>query len=1058
MKLKSLTLINFKSFKDQTIKFSDYLNMIVGPNGSGKSNIIDALIFLFGSLKGKQLRISKSQDLIRFGENSCKVIGEFEINGERYLISREISKSGKNIYKINNKTVTRGEILDFFEKNGIHYEGHNFVLQGEITKIVKSSPKERLEIIKECVGIKQFDERKNKAMEELEKANTELRQIEVLYKEKKSKFEHYKKEYENLKLYNSLSMRLKQIEQGKLQKDKEKHILKLENLLNKKNELNGQRAQINAKINDLKNKIQELKNKESDLINKIEEFVNSDLIEEKSVIETEIKQIEELESKLGEKLDLISKEISKLEKKESELKEEKKKLQEELNILLKEYNELKRKEEKEIKKIIEQQEEYKKIKEKIKELDENLKFLRQERDELFKKYSILKENQTDILRLKSLEDELKNLEKNRKALKEEKQKLESQLNAIKTTLEKIKEEISEYKGKLSALKSIGINPEVVDILKESVDGVYDFAINLCTYDKKFAQGIEAAAGRRFFYIVVKNIDTALKCLDVLKKLELGKQSFIPLNVKHNFKELKKPSDPGVIDFCINLVSYPKEFDNVFKYIFGNTVLVKSHKDFKAIKGKFRAVSLDGDIYETSNIITGGSKTKFLDIKDILDKRHLHKEYEELLKDKEILEEKIKEIAEEIYLIDRKIIEINKEIEVLKSKIIDGDIEEIEEKLITVEKEIQKLESERISLLEYEPPKINIKRESEKYIPKIKEVERKISDVDKEISKVQTLIKELSNQIVEIKESKISNRLKLKRLKERLSIINETLKEVDVESIKEKLENVRKEISKFNEELETSQENLKLLDKELIRVEYEIKKCEEILENINKKIDESIPPIFVDDPVKEMSSIKKKLESMTINFNAEVEFNRAKEEFEQIKEKYEKLIRERDKIIELIKSIEKERYIRFMKGFKKIRENFQEIFSEIMKGYGDLKLIGKDPLEGGIEIVAQPYGKKISSIESLSGGEKTLTALAFILSITFYNPYPIYIFDEPDQQLDKLNAEKLGQYLKKLSEKSQVICISHRDNIVKYGDKIIGVYMREGVSATVSLDKDNIFIN
>ncbi len=1003
MKLKSLTLVNFKSFSNSKIDFGD-LTMIVGPNGSGKSNIVDALLFLFGSLKGKQLRISRTQDLIRYGENFCIVSGEFEVNGEKITISREVTKSGKNIYRLNGKIVTRNTIIDFLEKHGLHYEGYNFILQGEITKLVKASPKERLEIIKEVAGIKHFEEKIEEAKKNLEKANQDLREIEIVYKEKRNLYEKTKKEFEELKEYYLLKDRLKRLEAGKLLKEKEKISQKV--------------LKLREKLKVILNNLENLKTKKKDLLNEL-----------KSLKEEEEKAIEVLKIS-GERVSL-EKEKSELEKRIKELEERIKVLEEEKKNLklidispyYKKLSELKEKYRKEREKEEKLLENLLKTREEIKKIENEIKILREKRERSLQNYIIAKSKLPLIQKLQELKSELNLLEENRKYLKSEKETLENRLSNINKTLERIKEELNTYKGELNILKSLGINPEVVNILKETIDGVYDFAINLCSYDEKYSQAIESAAGRRFFYIVVENEDVAIKCIELLKKLNLGRQTFIPLNVKS--KPIGKISGEGIIDYAINLINFPEKFRKVFEYIFGETVIVNSPKYFK--KYNFRMATLDGDICEISKVISGGSRER-INIKKILEKSNLEKEYQELKKDKEFIEKEILKMSQKIYEIDRKIIEISKEIEVIEKEIPDVDIDILEDEIISIEEKIKELENKKNELLKVQ----EIKTESQKYENEIQKLENEIKILEEQNLEIEKKISEITSKVITYKEELIALKSKLRNIEDRLKLLPEV--DVNYQEIKEKIDKLESQLNEINSEEE------KLIE-EKIKLEYEISRLENKLNEI--KVEEK-NPIFVENFDKEIERIQSKISQMKVNLNAEEEFKNAEKQFLEIKGKYEKLLREKEKIIEFIENLKKEKEEKFGKTFQNIRKKFQECFAEIMKGYGDLIL--KD----GIEIVAQPHGKKITNIEALSGGEKTLTALAFILAIAFYKPYPIYIFDEPDQQLDKLNSEKLGQYLEKLSKNSQVICITHRDNIVKYGSKIIGVYMKKGKSEVVSL--------
>nr|5XNS_A Chain A, Chromosome partition protein Smc [Pyrococcus furiosus DSM 3638] len=173
---------------------------------------------------------------------------------------------------------------------------------------------------------------------------------------------------------------------------------------------------------------------------------------------------------------------------------------------------------------------------------------------------------------------------------------------------------------------------------------------------------------------------------------------------------------------------------------------------------------------------------------------------------------------------------------------------------------------------------------------------------------------------------------------------------------------------------------------------------------------------------------------------------------ELKSKREKLEAEKESIIEFINEIEKEKKNVFMRTFEAISRNFSEIFAKLSPG-GSARLIlenPEDPFSGGLEIEAKPAGKDVKRIEAMSGGEKALTALAFVFAIQKFKPAPFYLFDEIDAHLDDANVKRVADLIKESSKESQFIVITLRDVMMANADKIIGVSMRDGVSKVVSL--------
>jgi chromosome segregation protein len=191
----------------------------------------------------------------------------------------------------------------------------------------------------------------------------------------------------------------------------------------------------------------------------------------------------------------------------------------------------------------------------------------------------------------------------------------------------------------------------------------------------------------------------------------------------------------------------------------------------------------------------------------------------------------------------------------------------------------------------------------------------------------------------------------------------------------------------------------------------------------------------------------------VNMKSLETYKEVEKEFEVIKEKTDKLVEEKESVLNVIKDVEDRKKNAFLEAFNDINNNFNNIFSRLSPG-GIAKLVlenEEDPFDGGVVALVRPKGKKILTLKSMSGGEKTLTALAFIFSIQEYNPTPFYIMDEVDAALDKANTDKLAEIISEYAGKSQFIMISHNDELISAADYLYGVSMdKRGVSGIVSI--------
>lgn len=202
---------------------------------------------------------------------------------------------------------------------------------------------------------------------------------------------------------------------------------------------------------------------------------------------------------------------------------------------------------------------------------------------------------------------------------------------------------------------------------------------------------------------------------------------------------------------------------------------------------------------------------------------------------------------------------------------------------------------------------------------------------------------------------------------------------------------------------------------------------------------------------------KEFENMLANFgNVNLRALEIYEDLEnqhkEMTEKIEKLKKEREDVLLLIKEIDEKKRDVFMKTFNEVAGYFREIFLSLStKGEAYLDLENRDdPFAGGVEFKVKLTGTKFLDIKSLSGGEKTMTALAFIFAIQEYEPASFYLMDEVDAALDKRNSDELAKLIKKYSQKAQYIVISHNDTIISDVDQLYGVSMQEGVSKIIGL--------
>ncbi|HIQ39506.1 MAG TPA: chromosome segregation protein SMC, partial [Methanothermococcus okinawensis] len=424
-------------------------------------------------------------------------------------------------------------------------------------------------------------------------------------------------------------------------------------------------------------------------------------------------------------------------------------------------------------------------------------------------------------------------------------------------------------------------------------------------------------------------------------------------------------------------------------------------------------------------------------------RKLQGELEELERLEGELEDEIENLEKKVDDIINKREGILKELKSYEDSTVIKRIRELEE-------EIEKLER-RKDTLENDINK-NKTLIEEILIPKIGEIKEKIEELNKKI--------EILEKNVEFYRNSIEKGTKtLKEKRERYLRLSENLKELTEK--KEKYEN---EIKTLYSSKRVLLERVENIDREINTLSLEKVKWETKLEEEEKKLFEDIEDLHeavdklegmeieeLERHIQEVERAIKKLEPVNM---------RAIEDYRYIEERYKELLTKRkeyekdeEKYLQLIQEVERRKKEVFMEVFRKVSKNYEEIYKSI-GGKGRLRLENpENPFEGGLLIDASPQNKRLQSLDMMSGGEKSLTALAFLFAIQRLLPAPFYVLDEIDATLDAKNASLIGDMIKNASRDSQFIVISHREQMISKADTLYGVYMENGISKVVGIRLD-----
>ena len=660
--------------------------------------------------------------------------------------------------------------------------------------------------------------------------------------------------------------------------------------------------------------------------------------------------------------------------------------------------------------------------------------------------------------------------------------------------------IAQMEANKRAAEDAGFGRAIDTVLKADIEGVHDILAKLGKVDDDYSTALEIAMGGRMRNIVVDDDETASIAIEILKSSRAGRATFLPLNkMKPRPWGMKTTKEPGIIDFAINLVEFDSIYEPAFNYALGETLIVEDMNAARRLIGKYRMVTLDGALLEKSGAMTGGeaqkSGLKFAQSED--DELAKFKERFEKLQDKAVnlerqkqeTEKKLDEVRRDysnaLTESNRKKMELENLLKnlneadatiVLKQVHIENmtpelenlkkELEEVTLKLNSFSQEIEKLAKE-IEIIEQILPKDELSKlneQTEGIELEIKRYESKLANCQNDIKAVIMQI-DFHKLTISTQEDKIARtteeNIKLTGEKDVLATeivsTEENTKELEekIREISLELSELQSERDKFHSDvlnLETNKNGLQLKIERLIaQVEaFKVSRKEKqpeldaIREELIKQGFEiaqlSPTSVSLEEVHKNISKLQKRMEEMEpVNMKALTEYDEVKFRKDELKNKIDTLTSEKEQIIERMNGYEDLKIKSFNETYENVNNNFEGIFAQLSDGTGKIVLENEEnPLLGGLTIEAQPRDKKMQRLESMSGGEKSLTALAFVFAIQRYLPAPFYAFDEVDMHLDGINAERLAQLIKSQSSNTQFVVVSLRKPMIEAADRTIGV--------------------
>jgi chromosome segregation protein len=567
---------------------------------------------------------------------------------------------------------------------------------------------------------------------------------------------------------------------------------------------------------------------------------------------------------------------------------------------------------------------------------------------------------------------------------------------------------------------------------------------------------------------------------------------------------------GYIDYAINLIECDRRYQDIFGYVFGSTVVFNDLQSARSHLGQYRIVTLAGELLETSGAMTGGSisqqnsslhfgtsdatesqevvelRNRLQEIERILARcgdsishlvaktKNLSQELTEaktkqrennLLKDQ--LQKEIRTLIQQVDAGQSQLAQNTQQLSTAQSRlaILERDLPTQEEQLQQLRQALAELEQSQ-SNSQWQQIQAKIRQQEQELqirIDAVRNAEQQLKDLENQSQRLHEKIqecelrsREYQQQQQEIQSQQTSVNEQLQEIGEHLKQIHTSLKEIEQRMTSERQERDRaeqklRELHLTQQQVEWQQQKLQETQtsrrEDLVNLQAQIQtQAAEIpdpLPEVPDKVD-------LEQLQKELRSLVKRMEAMEpVNMLALEEYERTNARLEELSQKLLTLEAERTELLLRIENFTTLRQRAFQEAFDAVNENFQTIFATLSDGDGFLQLDNpEDPFTSGLNLVAHPKGKPVQRLASMSGGEKSLTALSFIFALQRYRPSPFYAFDEVDMFLDGANVERLARMIEQQAKQAQFIVVSLRRPMIESAERTIGVTQARGAYTQV----------
>jgi len=1055
--LKSLTLKGFKSFADTTVmELEPGVTVVVGPNGSGKSNVVDAIAWVLGAQAPSSVRSQKMDDVIFAGTSKRPALGRAEVmltidNSAGLLpieftevtVSRVLFRSGESEYAINGVECRLLDVQELLSDAGVGRQQHVIVSQGQIDAVLNARPEDRRAIIEEAAGVLKHRKRKEKAERRLEGTEANLMRAQDLLREVRRNLRPLERQAESARRHGALIGEMRSLQMFLAGRELQSFQARLTNLANDK--LAGEEAErgLRAKLSSLDSAVMAT---EAQLSARGDSGVNDELVRieqlrgrARGLIAVLVERRRSVERDRGQLMD--SGVIATLEADAANLRSDLAKVVEQIEAV----EAVSSNGETEQGSTLE---EAQVASQKVAELSARVRGLNEDIDRLRNNVATDARNEIDLAQ------RLADADAARVAA-------ESLVDSATSLFSTAQSDASTSASRAESLQlTLDANGTSATSLRE-IEGTLGALSGMIDIDTERRVAVQVALGDAMSAVVAQNVDAARRALQELRQTgAVG--AVLALNAITTV-----PSTP-LINNATSLRSHVRakvgaheaQVNRLLDVLLSRVVFVQSWADaVDAALAHPEAVVItgEGDRFASSGLRVGTSNVTASALEEahrraVRAKEALGRAETDLISVRTRMAQARDAHTSALTLLERHRSSATE---------TNAKLSFAYDSLRSVQAELQGLLSVMRNDLEVKSAGLQERRQF---------LQSRLSDVEARLNadvEARNAAAERRNKI----EIGLSALVRLSALVEKHSATLDTrqaeLQEIrrrqsdEVRAISQRLDEARKDRTANEKLLEERRERNRRVEVEEAEVHMRL---EATIETLRR--DHSIEPQAAIDtqqpdlpegtsPIVRVRELERELRLMgPINPLALEEFDELQKRHTFLEEQLEDVKNTRRELIKVIKQVDMEIQSTFASAFADVRDNFEKLFSMLFPGgQGKLLLTSPDDLlNTGIEVEAKPSGKNVKKLSLLSGGERSLTALAFLFAVFRSRPSPFYVMDEVEAALDDVNLHRFLSLIHEFRQEAQLLIVSHQKRTMEAGDCLLGVTMQPGGSSRIIVER------